>query len=601
MAKKGNTGKESGTLRIGDHWNAIRIIALSQSNPLKAIAEFVENSIDAKARNVFIIRGKQGGKQYLKVVDDGDGIADFHYVATHVGDSIKRKLKRSGTSGLQGEFGIGLLSFWTVGEELTLQSIGADGKERRMRLSKDNPAFAIRESQTLVERRGTELTIQPLLPGIRMLTGDKIQSYLASELRDRISKTGVRIRIVDRSARKEYEVEPRRFHGRLLHHLPEIRNPLGEIYVELYLTQPSAKVGLYKLGTRVVEDITSLEGFDRPPWNSGYLEGILDASFIQLTPGTRGGVIFDSALQSLVESLGPLEEALRQSVDEQRRAEEEEASRSILRKVTKALHEAFLMLPREEYGWLDARQRGGGDSRARSSGTASSSSVSSGPTEDVEGDSAEGVPATDREAQRSFFEYPGPLYRLLVSPRSARVLVGETAKLHAVARDKAKRTIDTGIELRWRILEGNGALEPSEGEFVEYRAPHEPEVALIELSAREGEVTLTAQATITVMAELLPRQKGDETAFKNGLPGYTYRRAPGESWRSHYEIAESLIVINNAHADFIFASRNESTKLRYIARLYSKEIVLANFPGSPSDELLERMVELTLYVEDNLR
>ena len=29
-------------LKIGDDWNAIRIIALSQGNPLKAIAEFVE-------------------------------------------------------------------------------------------------------------------------------------------------------------------------------------------------------------------------------------------------------------------------------------------------------------------------------------------------------------------------------------------------------------------------------------------------------------------------------------------------------------------------------------------------------------------------------
>jgi len=34
-----------GKLRIGNDWNAITIIALSQSNPLKAIAEFVENSI----------------------------------------------------------------------------------------------------------------------------------------------------------------------------------------------------------------------------------------------------------------------------------------------------------------------------------------------------------------------------------------------------------------------------------------------------------------------------------------------------------------------------------------------------------------------------
>jgi len=38
--------------------NAIRIIALSQSNPLKAIAEFVENSIDAHAKTITITRGK---------------------------------------------------------------------------------------------------------------------------------------------------------------------------------------------------------------------------------------------------------------------------------------------------------------------------------------------------------------------------------------------------------------------------------------------------------------------------------------------------------------------------------------------------------------
>ena len=39
-----------GKLKIGDDWNAITIIALSQSSPLKAIAELVENSIDAKAQ-----------------------------------------------------------------------------------------------------------------------------------------------------------------------------------------------------------------------------------------------------------------------------------------------------------------------------------------------------------------------------------------------------------------------------------------------------------------------------------------------------------------------------------------------------------------------
>ena len=77
-----------GKLRIGDDWNAITIIALSQSNPLKAGAEFVENAIDAKAKTVTIIRGKEGGEPYLRIVDDGEGIRlnesgmpDFKYVA----------------------------------------------------------------------------------------------------------------------------------------------------------------------------------------------------------------------------------------------------------------------------------------------------------------------------------------------------------------------------------------------------------------------------------------------------------------------------------------------------------------------------------------
>ena len=52
---------QRGKLRIGNDWNAITIIALSQSNPLKAIAELVENSIDARATEVTIVRGRSEG------------------------------------------------------------------------------------------------------------------------------------------------------------------------------------------------------------------------------------------------------------------------------------------------------------------------------------------------------------------------------------------------------------------------------------------------------------------------------------------------------------------------------------------------------------
>src|SRR5215475_12126991 len=97
-----------GRLKIGDDWNAITIIALSQSSPLKAIAELVENSIDAKARAITITRGREHGRHYLAIRDDGEGVPrdaegrpEYRYVATHICDSVKRRMKADGAPGLQ--------------------------------------------------------------------------------------------------------------------------------------------------------------------------------------------------------------------------------------------------------------------------------------------------------------------------------------------------------------------------------------------------------------------------------------------------------------------------------------------------------------------
>jgi hypothetical protein len=43
--------------------NVITIIALPQNNPLKAIAEFVENINDARARSIAIVGGKERGER----------------------------------------------------------------------------------------------------------------------------------------------------------------------------------------------------------------------------------------------------------------------------------------------------------------------------------------------------------------------------------------------------------------------------------------------------------------------------------------------------------------------------------------------------------
>ncbi|TVQ35896.1 MAG: hypothetical protein EA384_15375 [Spirochaetaceae bacterium] len=609
-----------GRLRIGNQWNAIRIIALSQNNPLKAIAEFVENSIDARARNVSIVRGRTRGEQYLKVIDDGEGVSDFRYVATHIGDSIKQRLKERGANGIQGEFGIGLLSFWTVGEQLTLTSCAAEGAAQRLHLIKDSPDYAIRPSRELFERAGTTLHIQPLLSGMKNLSGEKIQSYLASELRDRISRSGVSIRIIDRTARKDLLVEPRRFHGQLLHGLPEPRTPLGEIYVECYLTEPGAGagVGLHRQGTRVFPDITRIDAFRRPPWTSGYVEGIVDASFLQLTPGTRDGIVYDSAFDSLVAALQPVETALTTAIEEYRKAEEEEASKAILRRITRALKEAFAMLPADEYGWLSARTEtdnrrpktaaaGGTGTGEGHSGADESSGAAGDEATLPDGVSVDGIsvaeqPKTDPAGQRSFFEFPGPLYRLDIRPAAARVAVGRECALRAVPRDKSRRAVDSDVTITWTVEQGSGTLDKQAGEFVTYRAPLEPELAVIGARALQNQIECQAHCTVTVTAEL-PGARGAASGAmgRQGLPGYTYRYAPGELWRSRYDADQSLITVNSGHADFVYAARQSASKLRYLGRLFAKEIVLANFPGAPRDELLERMVELELYMDSSLR
>lgn len=615
-------GPGEGKLRIGDQWNAIRIIALSQNNPLKAIAELVENSIDAKARTITIVRGRSQGEQYLRVIDDGEGIDDFRYVATHIGDSIKRRLKEKGATDVQGEFGIGLLSFWTIGEELTLTSLSSDSTVRQLRLVKDSPTYAVRESRELFEQPGTVVSVSPLLPGVKVLSGEKIQAYLASELRDRIARSGVQITIVDRSARKKLVVEPRKFHGTLVHGLPVPRSALGEIYVELYLTDPGhgAGIALQKNGTRVLPSLSRVDALNRPPWSSGYLEGIVDASFLQLTPGTRDGIVYDTAFQELVFALQRLEGALTSRIDEQRRAEEDAASRSMLRRITRALREAFAMLPEEQYGWLSAHaeapgkagpstgEGGGGTEGGAGDAAGGAGDAASGGQDAAAEDGRDGVPgvyvpeaATPPAPQRQFFEVPGPLYRVDIRPTKAIVGVGKEQTLRASARDKTRREIDFGVQFEWTVTAGNGRLDPAAGEMVTFHAPAEPELGTVRVVARQNEIQVECESLITTTADLVPRGEAAVRSGTRGLPGYTFSYQPGGLWRSRYSEPEALITINSAHPDFVHASRSESAKLRYVARLFAKEIVLANFPGYSGEELLERMVELTLYMDENLR
>ena len=593
-----------GKLRIGDHWSAISIIALSQDNPLKAVAEFVENSIDAGAKNVHIVRGRQRNEAFLKVIDDGEGVRcdeagvpDFRYVATHICDSIKKRLKKEGAQGIQGEFGIGLLSFWTLGESLKLTSMASDGTLHEMLMRRGDEGYAVKARRTLVAEPGTTLDIRPLLPGVRQFSGEKLNWYLASELRDRIRQTGVQVRISDRTARKSYIVAPREFDGRLIHELSNPVTSFGEIKLEIYLDDPSSDrcVGLYRNGTRV-DELTAFDGFQEGPWSSGYIDGVVDAPFINLTPGTRTGVIHDEAFAALRDGIESVREPLEALIGDLRRAEEERASERTLKSIRRAFREALLALPAEEYDWFEVHR----DIPGRRSGAATGPALApSEPSPDVASQERVSEPGQEQAPPQAFFVIPGPLHSTRISPASSVVKVGTSRSFRAICRDRSGRQVDDGVIFAWTLVEGGGLLADPHAEIVDFEAPTEPGLVTLKLVATQRDVVCEAKALVTVTDSLVADRDG--APARQGLPGYTYENEPGQLWRSRYDVDRELIVINSGHRDFVYASQARASQLRYIARLFVKELVLTNFPGASPQELLDRVLELMLYMEGYLK
>ncbi len=121
MPSKSSSNKRrilsSGKLRIGDEWNAINIIARTQTHPLQAVCELAENARSMPGP------GKSSSSAAVPITmcfwkSSTTGKASnatpracptSARIATHVCDSMKRQLAEQERKGVHGEFGIGLL------------------------------------------------------------------------------------------------------------------------------------------------------------------------------------------------------------------------------------------------------------------------------------------------------------------------------------------------------------------------------------------------------------------------------------------------------------------------------------------------------------
>ncbi len=583
-------------LRPADPFDLIRWLARSQSDPRKAVAELVQNSIDAHARHVAIERRRLRGGPALVVRDDGEGVLPglgreeaLRFIATNIGSSRKRNLSPEQRRRLviTGQYGVGLLGFWSIGHRMEIRSrLGGSGLHV-LRLVEDEPRVALDELPVEIgaPETSTEIVVTELHDtASRALSGRRLAEYLAAELRGPILASGAEVEIRDAMARglaqKRFPVAPRPFAGERLHlpdEFPVNGNPPARL--ELYLARgaewPAVQVSC--AGTLVADDIAELHALDlaEPPWVGCQLAGLIEFTGFTVPPGSRRGVVPDGAAEAFagaMRELRPLVEAELRRLERERRAA---ADRQVVEELRRALRGLRSRLPQYD---LPAVLGGRGEEGERADAP--------GAPEVPDGDV---IPM----AQPELFP-AGPLAAARIVPDPVEVAPGHEHRARAEALDGEGRRIRQGVAFRWSV-EGAGFSVRGEGA--------RPAVAA-EAGLRPG-----AAARLRVEAEKDGRRAAAEAAVEAveprvdeaglGIPEPNLVDAPGQTWRSRFD--GKRWEVNQMHEDYLALKGEARARLRYLLALLAKDLAQHAHRVPGAVEASEDVAAILALVERNLR
>ena len=595
-------------LRPENPFDLIRLLARSQTDPRKAVAELAQNSLDANAREVEISWFNEAGRRVLRVYDDGAGIFPemerpeaLRRIAQTIGHSHKRDLSPVQRRELMvlGKYGIGLIGFWSIGEVMEIRSRVGGLDPWCLQLVED------KSDGTLYRPRGrrlteaatyTQITIRHLHEvARRQIRPARLQAYLAAELRGQLLRRDVTFRIRDRvargRARKEFFVEARPFLGVPLTEFTELDVRGHEpARLELYLVsaeeERTGTVALACGGSTVLDDLALIQGSeeDASPWSSGQLEGVVDYPDLTVSPGSRRGFVPDAACVAFFEALTPLETKLWAYLREEERKRTEQRSRQVARDIRRAFRSVAAHLPEYDLFEVKGASRGAADGSSPDGALLGDAQPGEPPSSASAESTREAGPVDEEET--SLFP-PGPLSSVRLKPNTLRLAPGSMRSLQARALDVHGRAAHGAVRFQWN-LEGAGDLA-SNGSQASYTAPESSSSATVRVVASQADITAEATAEISVLEELAGRDR------VSGIPEPHPVHAPSEPWRSRMRGARW--EFNDGHPDYLAVVPTESRRLRYLIHLFTKEVVLRNF-GHPSDDhLLERMVQVLTHLQ----
>jgi hypothetical protein len=599
-------------LKPADPFDLIRWLARSQSDPRKAVAELVQNSLDAKARRVTIERRRVRRAPALVIRDDGEGIVPeltregaLRAIATNIGHSRKRGLspRERHDEMVAGKYGIGLLGFWSIGHRMEIRSRVGGGEVWALRMVEDQErADLVREGMAFeTADTFTEVVIGELHEGAqRILAGRRLNDYLASELRGMLLATGAALEIQDRLARglaeRTFVVVPRRFVGERLA-VPEMVPVEGHApaKIELYLARGGdrAAIEVSCAGTLIADDAADLrmEGLDRPPWTGRGLTGLVEFSAFQIPPGTRRGVIPDAASEAFARAMAgyaALVEAELGRLDRERQAT---TSRQLLTELRRALRGLRARLPQYELPKVEETVSSVGTTPVAGGGAAPEG-IPLGPADSDVEDTAE-QPAPTEEVPSLF--PPGPLAAVRIVPAEVTVQAGRERRVQAIALDRDGRRVRGEVSFAWSSdsaaveIVGDGP-KPLVRVQPDARADLRCAVAVVAQQGAER-----AQASAPVRIADRPEPATDLTA---GVPEPELVDDSGGRWRSRFD--GQRWQVNASHDDYIALRGEPRTRLRYLLSLFAKEVALRAHGVPGSEAALESLVEILAHAERNL-
>lgn len=587
-------------LQPADPFDLIRWLARSQSDARKAVAELVQNSIDARAKRIRIERRRLRNAPALVIWDDGEGVLPtlgreeaLRYLGTHVGHSHKLGLSPAERHSrvIAGQYGVGLLGFWAIGSKLELRSRVAGSGVHVLTLVEDRQTAELGTAPHELDAPDTftELAVFDLHDAaVRQLSGRRLADYLAAELRGPILASGAAIEIHDHLVRgtgqKRFEVTPRRFEGIPIEVAPEIAVPdHPPIRVELYLARGAERpaIQLACAGTLVADDIADLDalGFGHRPWRGCDLVGLIDFPGFQVPPGTRRGVIPNAAAAAFRRALATIEPVIEAGLaihEQRRRSESDRHLVDDLRKALRGLHER---MPHYDLPRVDEADAGSpGPSASR---RASEASI-------VLADESD-----DERPQPDLFP-PGPLAAVAIVPAAIEIAAGGERRISARPIDADGRSVRDGLSFGWAIA-GEGFTLAGDGPRPALRAGGDllpGAEAVISLVVSQGETTASALAVVRVGD---PKKRG---RAHEGIPKPVLIDASGAAWRSRME--GDIWQVNVGHEDYL-ALEDGRARLRYLVALLGKEIVQRTYAQPGAGELLEHLVAVMAHAERNLR